>query len=524
MNINDFVQGSLARKFVINVLITLFAVFTAMGYVIYIHEKNALFSELRGKGENTAKILAAISADAILSFNFAYLDNHVRNFSASDPDIVYAVILDKDGKPLTSQKTESPDKADVQEFISPILQSKDQFGVVKIGYSTARIKQVLWESQAMLAALSLGTMLMVALIIYALFRRFAIKPLGRLNEVVEKVAAGDLTLFLHAEARDEIGILTGSIRLMMEKLKNVVTDVRAAVDNLASGSNQLASGAGQMAQGATEQAASAEEASSSVEEMNATIKQNAENAAQTEKIAQQSANDAGESGKAMTEAMRAMKDIASKISIIEEIARQTNLLALNAAIEAARAGEQGKGFAVVAAEVRKLAERSQVAAAEINRLSTGSVEVVEYAGAMIGKLVPHIQKTFELVQEISAATKEQASGADQINSAIQQLNQVIQQNAGTAEEMSSTAEEVSTQAVKLQGTVAFFKIEETGAMPDKNMRERKALPAPRQARIEPFLQQRQQGMSTRGKRTRNDRGAAEEGGNGDTKDDEFERF
>jgi methyl-accepting chemotaxis protein len=143
---------------------------------------------------------------------------------------------------------------------------------------------------------------------------------------------------------------------------------------------------------------------------------------------------------------------------------------------------------------------------------------------MIGKLVPHIQKTFELVQEISAATKEQASGADQINSAIQQLNQVIQQNAGTAEEMSSTAEEVSTQAVKLQGTVAFFKIEELGATPDKNRGERKSLPAPRQARSEPFLQQRQKGMPTSSKRTRNDRGAEEEGGNGDTKDNEFERF
>jgi methyl-accepting chemotaxis protein len=195
--------------------------------------------------------------------------------------------------------------------------------------------------------------------------------------------------------------------------------------------------------------------------MNATIRQNADNASQTDKIAIKSSTDAQESGKAVAEAVAAMKDIAAKISIIEEIARQTNLLALNAAIEAARAGEHGKGFAVVASEVRKLAERSQAAAAEISQLSVTSVEVAEKAGQMLAKLVPDIQKTAELVQEISVASKEQTSGADQINSAIQQLNQVIQQNAGAAEEMASTAEELASQAGQLQQTVSFFKVSGT---------------------------------------------------------------
>jgi methyl-accepting chemotaxis protein len=197
-----------------------------------------------------------------------------------------------------------------------------------------------------------------------------------------------------------------------------------------------------------------------VEEMNSTIKQNADNAFRTGKIALRSANHALESGKAVAEAVTAMKDIASRIAIIEEIARQTNLLALNAAIEAARAGEHGKGFAVVASEVRKLAERSQLAAGEIGRLSASSVDVAERAGAMLGELVPDIQKTSELVQEISASSREQASGADQINGAIQQLNNVIQQNAGAAEEMASTAEELSSQAERLQETVTFFKVDE----------------------------------------------------------------
>ena len=181
----------------------------------------------------------------------------------------------------------------------------------------------------------------------------------------------------------------------------------------------------------------------------------ADNAQQTEKIALKSAGDARESGRAVGETVTAMKDIAGKISIIEEIARQTNLLALNAAIEAARAGEHGKGFAVVASEVRKLAERSQAAAAEISKLSSSSVQVAEMAGQMLEKLVPDIQKTAELVQEINSASSEQNSGAEQINKAIQQLDQVVQQNAGVAEEMSSTSEELAAQAENLQSAMEF---------------------------------------------------------------------
>jgi len=273
----------------------------------------------------------------------------------------------------------------------------------------------------------------------------------------ETIAAGDLTSSVMVlSERDTLGKSLGA---MLEKLRSVVTDVKSAADNVAAGSQQMSAGSEQMSQGATEQAASAEEASSSIEEMNATIRQNADNAQQTEKIALKSAADALESGKAVNEAVLAMKEIAGKTSIIEEIARQTNLLALNAAIEAARAGDHGKGFAVVAAEVRRLAERSQTAAGEISKLSSSSVQVAERAGGMLAKLVPDIQKTSELVQEISAASKEQSAGADQINSAIQQLNQVVQQNAGAAEEMSSTAEELSSQAEQLQETISFFSLE-----------------------------------------------------------------
>ncbi|MGL4370547.1 MAG: methyl-accepting chemotaxis protein, partial [Spirochaetota bacterium] len=210
-------------------------------------------------------------------------------------------------------------------------------------------------------------------------------------------------------------------------------------------------------QGANEQAASVEEVSSSLEEMTATIRQNADNASQTEKIAVKSAADAREGGEAVTMTVKAMKQIADKISIIQEIARQTNLLSLNASIEAARAGDHGKGFAVVASEVQKLAERSQNAAIEINDLSSSSVGIAEKAGEMLTRLVPDIQKTAELVAEINAASGEQANGIQQINSAIQQLNTVIQQNASAAEELTATAEELASQTVQMKGSVNFLK-------------------------------------------------------------------
>jgi methyl-accepting chemotaxis protein len=306
------------------------------------------------------------------------------------------------------------------------------------------------NSKRILLVVTLLTAAVVFVILALVIARSITQPISEAMTVAYRLSQGDLTFDIGVGSNDETGLLMAAMGKMVGKLRGVVSDVKTAADHVASGSRLLSAGSGQLSQGTTEQAASAEQASSSVEEMSATIRQNSDNALQTEKIALRSAADALESGKAVSEAVAAMKEIAGKISIIEEIARQTNLLALNAAIEAARAGDHGKGFAVVAAEVRKLAERSQKAAKEISALSGTSVEVAE---------VPDIQKTSELVQEISAASKEQSGGAEQINSAIQQLNQVVQLNAGSAEEMSSTAEELSSQAEHLQDSIAFFKVE-----------------------------------------------------------------
>ena len=286
-----------------------------------------------------------------------------------------------------------------------------------------------------------------------------ILPISEGNRVLGLMSAGDLRQRVEIECEGDHERMKDAINNLADNLSNFAVAVAGAADQVASGSQHLSSSSQQLSEGATEQASSAEEASASMEEMASNIKQNADNAAQTEKIARQSSKDAEASGEAVNRAVVAMRTIAEKISIVQEIARQTDLLALNAAVEAARAGEHGRGFAVVASEVRKLAERSQSAAAEISGLSGQTVQVATDAGAMLQRLVPDIRKTAELVSEISAACREQDIGASQINEAIQQLDKVTQQNAGASEEMSATSEELAAQAEELQATTAFFKVD-----------------------------------------------------------------
>jgi methyl-accepting chemotaxis protein len=368
------------------------------------------------------------------------------------------------GKPFTMQRNAFSGELAYYSF-QPVTVGNDphpwSLGVVM---PTKSLLQPLKGIVVLMAALGIaGTA--IAFMVLLIIGRSISKPIRFVTAVVGDFSKGDFSLehIDHAaferfqERSDEIGDTTRAFGLLAEAIGGRAATMQMIANQVAAGANQVSMTAQQMSQGATEQAASAEEVSSSVEELTSTIKQNTDNSLATEQISKKTAGSAAEGGKAVDEAVAAMKVIVGKIDIINEIARQTNLLALNAAIEAARAGEAGKGFAVVASEVRKLAERSQKAAEEITELSATTGASAAKAGEIINRIVPEIKKTADLIQEISSASKEQASGSDQIGKAIVQLDTVIQQNASASEEMASMAEELSGQAEQLSETMSFFK-------------------------------------------------------------------
>jgi methyl-accepting chemotaxis protein len=287
-------------------------------------------------------------------------------------------------------------------------------------------------------------------------------PVNAAVQAANALSEGDLTVRVEAQGRDEVGQLMSAMQAMTARLGEIIGEVRTAADNLSNASGQVSATAQSLSQSSSEQAASVEETTASMEQMSASIVQNTENAKVTDGMAATASRQALEGGEAVARTVEAMKTIADKIGIVDDIAYQTNLLALNAAIEAARAGEHGKGFAVVAAEVRKLAERSQVAAQEIGNVAKESVKLAERAGALLGDMLPSIQKTSDLVQEIAAASQEQRSGVGQINGAMGQLNQATQQNASASEELAATAEELGSQAQQLQELMTFFRLAEEG--------------------------------------------------------------
>ncbi|PBQ33762.1 chemotaxis protein [Sphingobacteriaceae bacterium] len=367
----------------------------------------------------------------------------------------FKVLLETTKKELS--KTDHAFDKIANSVNAELLKTEDDIALIVEGSAKATDDLVAASITGILIT-SLASILVSILIGMAITKSIA-GPLKAASELAEKIANGDLTATITIEQKDEVGDLAASLKKMATKLQEVIGFVVSASQSISVASNQMSSSAQQMSEGATEQASSVEEISSSMEEMAANIQQNTNNSKETEKIARSAAKDVTESNEAVAKTVGSMKTIANKISIIGEISRQTNLLALNAAVEAARAGEHGKGFAVVAAEVRKLAERSQLAATEINELSSLSVDIATRSGELLNSVVPNIQKTSDLVQEISSSSVEQNAGADQVNNAIQQLNQVVQENAATAEEMAAGSEELNAQAESLKDMVSFFKIE-----------------------------------------------------------------
>jgi methyl-accepting chemotaxis protein len=386
----------------------------------------------------------------------------------------------------TNREVVRPDGSQLMIFSAPVAGTPNwSLGVI---VPTAEI-QASGRLIALLVVAISAIAVVIIVVLSLLIGRSIARPVKRLADASDALSRGNLDIEVEDSIkarRDEIGVLAISIDSTIQRLREVVSGVKEASDGVSSGADELSAAAQQMSigitgisdssqelsQGATEQAASAEEVSASMEQMSANIRQNADNSIQTEGIATKAAGDAKQGAATVIETVSAMKQIAEKISIIEEIARQTNMLSLNASIEAARAGEHGKGFAVVASEVGKLAERSKIAAGEISELSKRSVGVAEKAGAMLQSMVPDIQRTAELVQEISVASREQDSGAQQINKAIAQLDTVIQSNASLSEEFSATSEEISSQSAMVAGTaeqladqatrlkeaIAFFKL------------------------------------------------------------------
>lgn len=357
--------------------------------------------------------------------------------------------------------------------ILPLYADNTCVGAIAVLYSKAIAKAHTRQILKIFGGI-LFLSILVLVPIVALFSNSISKPIQQIvKEVHDGIAQGDLRKEIAIYREDEIGELADAFRQVTRKLNEVVTQMKSASDTMASGGQVMSVGMEEMSQGSIVQAEAAEEVTSSIGEMVANIKQNADNALQTKKIGMKASEDAQKSGKAVVEVVSKMKEIAGKVALIEDITSQTRMLSLNATIEATRVQEYGKGFAVVAAEVRGLADRSQSVATEITELVTSGVMFAEKASGMLTQLVPDIQKTAELVQEISAASSEQRAGAKQINASIQHLDRIIQQHSSLSEEMASMAEKLASQAEQLQSTIQFFKIDETPLISKEDTSQKK---------------------------------------------------
>ncbi len=417
----------------------------------------AIHASNKAIAENLQKLDKAIKSDVGRQRMKAIADIRAKYFSEEEAFLKLVQEGKKDAATSLLLNSIRPMQLAYFEVLDQLIDFQHQL-MVTAGKDAAEEYR---NALTFMLALGLGAIVLALGIAYWITRSLMKQLGGEPNYVANiaaEVAGGNLAVTVRTKHNDSGSVLF-AMKQMVGKLSQVVAEVKGGAESIGSASEQVSATAQSLSQASSEQAAGVEETSASIEQMTASISQNTENAKVTDGMAAKAAKEAEEGGEAVKATVAAMKQIATKIGIIDDIAYQTNLLALNAAIEAARAGEHGKGFAVVAAEVRRLAERSQVAAQEIGTVATSSVELAEKAGTLLDEMVPNIKKTSDLVQEITAASEEQSSGVGQINSAVTQLSQATQQNAASSEELAATAEEMSGQAEQLQQLMAFFKVD-----------------------------------------------------------------